>query len=87
MFARLGRADPRTTARYVTLRPEQIDDVADVLDRRHQASWPLTLDRNTGGRGPVRAELRRNTGCVAWASLRRSGDEHELPSVARARWP
>jgi hypothetical protein len=34
----LGRADPRTTARYATLRPEQIDDVADVLDRRHQAA-------------------------------------------------
>jgi len=35
---RLGHVDLRTTARYAALRPEQIDDVADVLDRRHQAA-------------------------------------------------
>jgi len=36
--ARLGHVDLRTTARYAAARPEQIDDVADVLDRRHQAA-------------------------------------------------
>ncbi|MGA2014879.1 MAG: tyrosine-type recombinase/integrase [Solirubrobacteraceae bacterium] len=35
--ARLGHVDLRTTARYAAARPEQIDDIADVLDRRHQA--------------------------------------------------
>jgi integrase len=35
--AHLGRVDLRTTARYAAVRPEQIDDIADVLDRRHQA--------------------------------------------------
>jgi hypothetical protein len=33
-----GHVDLRTTARYVAPRPEQIDDIADVLDRRHQAA-------------------------------------------------
>jgi hypothetical protein len=28
----------RTTARYAAPRPERIDDIADVLDRRHQAA-------------------------------------------------
>jgi integrase len=36
--ARLGHIDLRTTARYAAPRPEQIDDIADVLDRRHQAA-------------------------------------------------
>jgi integrase len=36
--ARLGHVDLRTTARYAASRPEQIDDIADVLDRRHQAA-------------------------------------------------
>jgi integrase len=36
--ARLGHVDLRTTARYAAARPEQIDDIADVLDRRHQAA-------------------------------------------------
>ena len=36
--ARLGHVDLRTTARYAAPRPEQIDDIADVLDRRHQAA-------------------------------------------------
>ena len=36
--ARLGHVDLRTTARYTAPRPEQIDDIADVLDRRHQAA-------------------------------------------------
>jgi integrase/recombinase XerC len=36
--ARLGHVDLRTTARYSAARPEQIDDIADVLDRRHQAA-------------------------------------------------
>jgi integrase len=35
---RLGHVDLRTTARYAAARPEQIDEVADVLDRRHQAA-------------------------------------------------
>ena len=30
--------DLRTTARYAAVRPERIDDIADVLDRRHQAA-------------------------------------------------
>jgi len=34
--ARLGHVDLRTTARYAAPRPEQIDEIADVLDRRHQ---------------------------------------------------
>lgn len=36
--ARLGHVDLRTTARYAAPRPERVDDVADVLDRRHQAA-------------------------------------------------
>ncbi len=32
--APLGHVDLRTTVRYAAARPEQIDDVADVLDRR-----------------------------------------------------
>jgi integrase len=36
--ARLGHVDLRTTARYAATRPEQIDEIADVLDRRHQAA-------------------------------------------------
>src|SRR5450631_3838480 len=36
--ARLGHVDLRTTARYAAPRPERIDDVADALDRRHQAA-------------------------------------------------
>jgi integrase len=36
--ARLGHVDLRTTARYAAARHEQIDDIADVLDRRHQAA-------------------------------------------------
>jgi Phage integrase family len=36
--ARLGHVDLRTTARYAAPRPEQVDDIADVLDRRHQAA-------------------------------------------------
>ena len=35
---RLGHADLRTTARYAASRPEAADDVADVLDRGHQAA-------------------------------------------------
>jgi site-specific recombinase XerD len=34
--ARLGHVDLRTTARYAAVRPERVDDIADVLDRRHQ---------------------------------------------------
>lgn len=36
--ARLGHVDLRTTARYASPRPERVDDVADVLDRVHQAA-------------------------------------------------
>jgi integrase/recombinase XerD len=36
--ARLGHVDLRTTARYAAPRPERIDDIAEVLDRRHQAA-------------------------------------------------
>jgi integrase len=36
--AGLGHVDLRTTARYAAPRPEQIDEIADVLDRRHQAA-------------------------------------------------
>ena len=35
---RLGHADLRTTSRYAAEHPDQVDDVADVLDRRHQAA-------------------------------------------------
>ena len=35
--ARLGHVDLRTTARYAAARPERVDEIADVLDRRHQA--------------------------------------------------
>lgn len=35
---RLGHAALRTTSRYAAVRPDQVDDVADVLDRRHQAA-------------------------------------------------
>jgi integrase len=36
--ARLGHVDLRTTARYAAPRPERVDEIADVLDRRHQAA-------------------------------------------------
>jgi site-specific recombinase XerD len=36
--ARLGHVDLRTTARYAAPRQERVDSIADVLDRRHQAS-------------------------------------------------
>jgi len=36
--ARLGHVDLRTTARYAAPRQERVDDVADVLDRRHHAA-------------------------------------------------
>ncbi|MBV9192617.1 MAG: tyrosine-type recombinase/integrase [Solirubrobacterales bacterium] len=36
--ARLGHVDLRTTARYAAPRPERVDDIAEVLDRRHQAA-------------------------------------------------
>jgi site-specific recombinase XerD len=42
--ARLGHVDLRTTARYAAPRPGRVDDIADVLDRRHQAA------RRAGGR-------------------------------------
>ena len=35
---RLGHADLRTTSRYAADHPDHVDDVADVLDRRHQAA-------------------------------------------------
>jgi len=36
--ARLGHVDLRTTARYVAPRAERVDEIADVLDRSHQAA-------------------------------------------------
>jgi integrase/recombinase XerD len=36
--ARLGHLDLRTTARYAAQRPERVDEIAEVLDRRHQAA-------------------------------------------------
>ena len=36
--ARLGHVDLRTTARYAAPRPERVDEVAEVLDRRHHAA-------------------------------------------------
>ena len=33
-----GHVERRTTARYAAARPEQVDSIADVLDRRHQAA-------------------------------------------------
>jgi site-specific recombinase XerD len=36
--SRLGHADLRTTSRYAADHPHHVDDVADVLDRRHQAT-------------------------------------------------
>jgi integrase len=36
--ARLGHVDLRTTARYAAPRPERVDDIAEVLDRHHQAA-------------------------------------------------
>lgn len=38
MSIRLGHVDLRTTARYAAPRPERVDEIADVLDRRHQAT-------------------------------------------------
>src|SRR3954447_4119137 len=35
---RLGHADLRTTSRYAADHPDHVDDVAEALDRRHQAS-------------------------------------------------
>jgi len=50
--ARLGHVDLRTTARYAAARPERVDEVADVLDRRHQVA-------RRGGLGVVGARARR----------------------------
>jgi integrase/recombinase XerD len=36
--ARLGHVDLRTTARYAAPRSERVDEIAEVLDRRHQAA-------------------------------------------------
>jgi integrase len=36
--ARLGHVDLRTTARYAAPRPERVDEIAEVLDRRRQAA-------------------------------------------------
>ncbi len=36
--ARLGHADLRTTARYTAARAEHIEEIAEVLDREHQAA-------------------------------------------------
>jgi integrase len=36
--ARLGHADLRTTARYTAARPERVEEIAEVLDRCHQAA-------------------------------------------------
>ena len=36
--ARLGHVDLRTTARYAAPAPSRSTDIADVLDRRHQAA-------------------------------------------------
>lgn len=36
--ARLGHVDLRTTARYAAVRPECVDEIANVLDSRHQAA-------------------------------------------------
>ncbi len=36
--ARLDHADLRTTARYAAERPSAVADIADILDRRHQAA-------------------------------------------------
>jgi integrase len=49
--ARLGHVDLRTTARYAAPRPEQIDEIADVLDRRHRAA------RRAGGVGVAGQEM------------------------------
>jgi hypothetical protein len=35
---RLGHVDLRTTVRYAAPRPERVDEIAEVLDRRHQAA-------------------------------------------------
>ena len=42
--ARLGHVDLRTTARYGATRADRVDDIAEVLDRRHQVA------RRAGGR-------------------------------------
>ncbi len=36
--ARLGHADLRTTACYTAARPERVEEIAEVLDRQHQAA-------------------------------------------------
>jgi integrase len=36
--ARLGHVDLRTAARYAAPRSEHLDEIADLLDRRHQAA-------------------------------------------------
>ena len=46
--ARLGHVDLRTTARYAAPRPERVDEVAEVLDRRHQAARRAGGGRRTG---------------------------------------
>jgi hypothetical protein len=48
--ARLRHVDLQTTARYAAPRPEQIDDIADVLDRRHQAARRPRETMCRGGR-------------------------------------
>jgi integrase/recombinase XerC len=59
--ARLGHIDLRTTARYAAPRPEQIDDIADVLDRRHGCRCHRRPPRAARGTGRARGLRRRRT--------------------------
>jgi len=52
--ARLGHVDLRTAARYATPQPDRVDEIAEVLDRRHQARdhgfLPRVDHQNSPGR-------------------------------------
>ena len=65
--ARLGHVDLRTTVRYAAPRPERVDDIAEMLDRRHQAARRAGWGRRTGrpsGTGAV-LERKANVGVDA----------------------
>ena len=63
--ARLGHVDLRTTARYAAPRPERVDEVAEVLDRRHHAARRASRGKHNSIRisHPLRQLVCKETEC------------------------
>ena len=79
--ARLGHVDLRTTARYAAPRPERVDEIAEVLDRRHQAARGMGgVTRRSRAATPMAARLLRAEAQVR----RRSGAGDRVVAIALA---